>query len=41
MDAPAGESFFALGQMRSAERARAHLHSSYVTGVYDLGHLRQ
>ena len=23
------------------EKARAHLHSSYATGVYDLGHLRQ
>ena len=40
-DAPAGESFFALGQFRSAEKARAQLHSSYATGVYDLGHLRQ
>lgn len=39
-DAPAGESFFALGQMRKVEGARAHLHSSYATGVYDLGHLR-
>ena len=39
-DAPAGDSFFALGQFRSAEKARAHLHSSYATGVYDLGHLR-
>ena len=39
-DAPAGDSFFALGQFRSAEKARAYLHSSYATGIYDLGHLR-
>ena len=39
-DAPPGDSFFALGQFRSAEKARAHLHSSYATGIYDLGHLQ-
>eukprot|EP00908_Phaeocystis_cordata_P003532 Transcript_13872.p1 GENE.Transcript_13872~~Transcript_13872.p1 ORF type:complete len:406 (+),score=189.68 Transcript_13872:932-2149(+) len=38
-DAPPGDGFFALGQFRSAEQARAHLHSSYATGIYDLGHL--
>ena len=38
-DAPPGDGFFALGQFRSAEKARAHLHSSYATGIYDLGHL--
>ena len=37
--APPGDGFFALGQFRSAEKARAHLHSSYATGIYDLGHL--
>ena len=40
-DAPPGDSFFALGQFRSAEKARAYLHSSYATGIYDLGHLRR
>ena len=39
-DATPGDSFFALGQFRSAEKARAYLHSSYATGIYDLGHLR-
>jgi len=39
-DAPPGDSFFAVGQFRSAEKARAYLHSSYATGIYDLGHLR-
>ena len=37
--APPGDGFFTLGQFRSAEKARAHLHSSYATGIYDLGHL--
>ena len=43
-DAPPGvgpdTGFFALGQFRSAEKARAHLHSNYATAIYDLGHLQ-
>ena len=39
-DALPGASFFVLGSLRLAERAHAHLHSSYATGLYDLGYLR-
>ena len=35
-DAPPGDSFFALGQFRSAEKARAHLHSCSVAASRDL-----
>ena len=40
LDAPPDDGgFFALGQFRSAEKARAHLHSSYATGIYSLAAL--
>ena len=39
-DSPPGVGFFAIGQFRSAEKACAHLHSSYAGGIYDLAHLR-
>ena len=38
-DALPGAIFFVLGSLRLAERAHAHLHSSYATGLYDLGYL--
>ena len=37
LESSASVDFVALGQFRSIEKARAHLHSSTALGIFDLG----